>query len=200
MDVALLKSRPAKLSIAGLTYTPLKALGRGAYGLVWLYTSMAETLGQRSFVAAKIFNPGPRSRKAAEREAYVLRIVEHPHVVPLVALLYDQQCGGEPRDVLCLAYCQEGSPSGDLFWESLAMAMLEAAFGLGHIHSCGFTHNDVAPKNILESGSGIIQVSDCGSALFVDEGALEHPPGMSSATQSCDCSHTFSSATPLQVR
>ena len=178
MDVALLKTRPAKLSIAGLTYTPLKPLGRGTYGLVWLYTSMAKTLGQRSFVAAKIFNPGPRSREAAEREANVLRIVEHPHVVPLVALLYDQQCGGEPRDVLCLAYCQEGSSCGGRFWESLAMAMLEAAFGLGHIHACGFTHNDVAPKNILESGSGIVQVSDCGSALLIHEGALEHPPGM----------------------
>src|SRR2546421_8416595 len=140
-------------------YRPLKPLGSGASGSVWL--SRDEHTGLD--VALKIV---PREGKAgarAEREAEAASRLRHPSC---------QRAYGFGRDSQHIYIAYEYTP-GQTFREALRAgdlddnAAIEAAAqmldGLAHAHARGIVHRDVKPSNVLlAADDGSVRLLDFG--------------------------------------
>ena len=124
----------------------------GVRGAVWLATD--RDAGQ---VALKIAPPGQ-----IEREAAVLRTLDHPHIVCLRELV-----ASEIGPILALEYL----PGGDLV--SLAgahpvhwlRAVGDLVAALAHLHGRGFVHRDIKARNVLLDAADRARLIDFGSAL-----------------------------------
>jgi Protein kinase domain len=151
-------------------YRPLRPLGSGGSGSVWLARDERNGLD----VALKIV---PREGKAgtrAEREAEALARLRHPRCLRAYA------CAGDDRNVY-IAY--EYVPGrtlrdriragevGDAAAVEIAAQILE---GLAHAHANGIVHRDVKPTNVLVADGPEIEVRllDFGLAQFAEAETL----------------------------
>jgi DNA-directed RNA polymerase specialized sigma24 family protein len=128
-----------------------EALGQGGMGAVYRATD----LQSNDVVALKVLLPAaedePNLKRRFEREAEMIRRVEHPHFVRYLA---SGQTPGEPEFVVMelldgqalsrvLGTEHRLSPHRAL---RLTRQMLD---GLGHAHRVGVVHRDVKPDNVL---------------------------------------------------
>jgi Protein kinase domain len=160
---------PANELVLG-RYRPLRPLGSGGSGSVWLARDERNGLD----VALKIV---PREGKAgtrAEREAEALARLRHPRCLRAYA------CAGDAQNVYIAYEYVPGRTMrdrirageiGDAEAVEIAGQILE---GLAHAHSSRIVHRDVKPTNVLVADGPEIEVRllDFGLAQFAEAETL----------------------------
>ena len=143
-------------------YRPLRPLGRGGSGSVWL--SRDEQTGRD--VALKIVPREGKRASRAEREAEAASRLRHERCVRAydfggdsghVYIAYEYVSGRTLREVM---------RAGQLDDRSAIEAAAQVLDGLAHAHARGIVHRDVKPSNvILEEGQGVsVRLLDFGLA------------------------------------
>jgi non-specific serine/threonine protein kinase/serine/threonine-protein kinase len=157
-------------------YRPLKLLGEGAMGSVYLAQQDKPLKRQ---VALKIIRPGLPNREVLERfeiERRALAMMDHPNI----ARVYDagQTPHGAPYfameyvpGVEITKYCEQNQLplSGKL------QLLISACHAIQHAHQKGIVHRDIKPSNILVSepdGRPVLKIIDFGIARAVSDAGL----------------------------
>ena len=158
-------------------YAPVRLLGFGATGEVWLAREeeSGEPVALKRLATTVDVGAAAADRLAARdrlrREAAVLAGLDHPHVVRLrrvlgagedLVLVLDLAAGGSLAALLGTRGCL--SP-GEVV--TVAVPLAEA---LAAAHARGLVHGDVTPANVLFSADGRPQLSDLGVARLVGAG------------------------------
>jgi Protein kinase domain len=126
-------------------YTPLRPLGSGGSGSVWLARDEATGLD----VALKIVAREGKAANRAEREAEAGARLRHPSCLRAyhfgrdrshVYIVYEYAPGRTFREAL---------RGGELDDESAVEAAAQVLDGLAHAHARGIVHRDVKPANVL---------------------------------------------------
>jgi hypothetical protein len=163
----------AKVSAPDLAlgrYRPLRPLGSGGSGSVWLARDERTGLD----VALKIVPREGKAGQRAEREAEAAARLRHPGC--LRAYAYGRE-GGH----VYIAYeyvpgrtFREALRSGELRDEQAVEACAQLAEALAHAHSRGVVHRDVKPANVLLADGPALQVRllDFGLAAFAEAETL----------------------------
>jgi predicted ATPase len=129
-----------------------------------------------SSVAIKRLKPGlalsdPGSLGRFVREAEVLRRLDHPNIVRMIAsmtegaehqIVMEYMGGGSLRNLLRI--------ERRLHFMRAATLMLELTDALSRAHHLGVIHRDIKPENVLLTKDGTPKLGDFGLALMVDAG------------------------------
>jgi eukaryotic-like serine/threonine-protein kinase len=151
-------------------YRPLRPLGRGGSGSVWL--ARDERTGLE--VALKIVPREGKRASRAEREVAAATRLRHPRCVRA----YD--FGGDANHVY-IAYeyvhgrtMREAIRAGELGDRDAVEAAAQILDGLAHAHRKGIVHRDVKPANVLlEDGPSLsVRLLDFGLAQFDEADTL----------------------------
>ncbi|XP_078444231.1 CBL-interacting protein kinase 16-like [Wolffia australiana] len=144
-----------------------RLLGRGSFAKVYL----ARELSTGEAVAIKVLDKAlvggdPPMAAQIAREASVMRLVRHPHVVHLREILATKSK---------IFFVMEFVPGGELFALLAAGRLPEPAArrffrqlfsAVAFCHSRGVAHRDIKPENLLLSAAGDLKVSDFGLAAL----------------------------------
>ena len=176
----------------------IRELGRGGMGIV--YEAEQVSLGRR--VALKILpgHCGLDGKQLArfQIEAQVAAVLNHPHIVPIFAVGYDQGLhfhamqlidGCSLADLLRERAERLGTEAAFAPREAARMA-LQAALALEHAHSTGIVHRDIKPANLLLDHRDHLWVTDFG---------LAHLKGVSDLTNTGDMPGTLRYMSPEQA-
>jgi hypothetical protein len=151
-------------------YRPLRPLGSGGSGSVWLARDEKTGLD----VALKMVAREGKSAARAEREAKAAAQLRHP------ACLRAYGFGRDSRHVY-IAYefvpgqtYREALRAGALTDETAIEACAQVCDGLAHAHAAGILHRDVKPSNVLltEGDKVAARVLDFGLAQMADADTL----------------------------
>jgi WD40 repeat protein/serine/threonine protein kinase len=144
--------------------------GMGRVNRVW-HHGWQQDLAVKSVNPQYLQRPGAVEQFQREAEVWVNKLNLHPH---LVFCYYVRLLGGLPRvfveyiDGGDLAQwvesgkLHEGGPSKAL--ERILDIAIQFAWGLHAIHAQGLVHQDVKPRNLLMTQTGIAKVTDFGIA------------------------------------
>jgi tetratricopeptide (TPR) repeat protein/predicted Ser/Thr protein kinase len=152
----------------------IRELGRGGMGVVY----EAEQISNSGLVALKMLprHAGLSARQLArfQIEAQVASVLNHPHIVPILAVGCDQGIhyfamrfidGPSLADVLREQPTERGHRAG-LAPREAARVALQAALALDHAHGMGILHRDIKPANLLRDRQQHVWVTDFGLAHF----------------------------------
>src|SRR5215472_3564069 len=148
-------------------YRPLRPLGSGGSGSVWLARDEKTGLD----VALKIIAREGKAAARAEREAAAAAQLRHP------ACLRAYGFGRDSRHVY-IAYefvpgrtYREALRAGALTDETAIEACAQVCDGLAHAHAAGILHRDVKPSNVLLTDGERVsaRVLDFGLARMMSE-------------------------------
>jgi serine/threonine-protein kinase len=151
-------------------YRPLRPLGSGGSGSVWLARDERTGLD----VALKMVAREGKAAARAEREAKTAAHLRHP------ACLRAYGFGRDSRHVY-IAYefvpgrtYREALRAGDLTEEDAIDACAQVCDGLAHAHAAGILHRDVKPSNVLLADGDRVtaRVLDFGLAQTADAETL----------------------------
>jgi eukaryotic-like serine/threonine-protein kinase len=160
--VARLQSEMQTPDLSGTRYRPLKPLGHGGMGTVWL---AQDSILQRP-VALKVFTAENSSADLAARlmqEAVVLARLEHPGIVPV----HDAGTLPDGRTFYCMKHV-EGQTldryAGRLPLRERLRLFQRIAEPLAFAHSRGIIHRDLKPANVMVGSFGEVLMMDWGLA------------------------------------
>jgi tRNA A-37 threonylcarbamoyl transferase component Bud32 len=149
-------------------YKILEKIGQGGMASVY----RGQDLTNENIVAVKVLAPqlalDPSFRKRFEREAKVLRDLNHPNIVSI--LDYGQVNGVY---YIVMPFVEVGGLNERLRKGALdplecASIMTQIALALEYAHTAGVVHRDVKPSNILLEENGKVWLSDFGFAHVLD--------------------------------
>lgn len=149
-----------------------KTLGEGATSKVKL--GVNTNTGQQ--VAVKIMMPkDTSSRTDIDREIAILKRLQHPHIVQLLDVMYDDPPG-------CTSLILEVVPNGELFDYIVAHGRVkehvarkffyQAATGIDYLHKNNVIHRDLKPENLLLDAECNIKIADFGFSNIIRPGKL----------------------------
>src|SRR3954470_8120221 len=168
-----LEARTAREGLVLDRYRITRRLGTGGFGTV--YAASDERL--RRDVAVKVIPRAQTDDDHSGREARVAARLNHPNVVALYELGFDDD------NVYLVSELVEGRTLADLIAEEALsdrdIARIGAALcdGLAHAHERGVVHRDVKPQNVMvvaepARGSGFAKLTDFGVAHLAGDEAL----------------------------
>src|SRR5438477_4081086 len=126
-------------------YRPLKPLGSGGSGSVWL--SRDETTGLD--VALKIVPREGKAGSRAEREAEAAARLRHPSCQRAYGFGRDSQHVYMAYEYVAGRTFREALRSGELDGSSAIEACVQIREALAHAHGRGFVHRELQSPNIL---------------------------------------------------
>jgi serine/threonine-protein kinase len=147
-------------------YEPMRLIGRGAMGTVYLFHEIAADRPVAVKVLPGEFAETEEGRERFRREARVAANLRHPNIVPIFTF-------GETEDLLyyVMQYVEGESlgsrieREGRLPPEDVADIIKAVSDALSHAHDQGVVHRDIKPENILIEGrSGRPMLTDFGIA------------------------------------
>ena len=161
------------LSPSGLVlgrYRPLRPLGTGGAGSVWL--AMDETSGIE--VALKIVAKEGNAAPRAEREAEAATRLRHPHCLRAYGLEADEKHVYIAYEYVPGSTLRQALRTGELGDEGAVEAAAQVLEGLAFAHARGIVHRDVKPANILVAEEEYVSVRlfDFGLAQLADAETL----------------------------
>src|SRR4051812_20613710 len=168
-----LEARTAQQKLILGRYRMTSRLGSGGFGTV--YAARDERL--RRDVAIKVIPRVETDDDRAGREARVAARLNHPNVVALYELGFDE------ASVYLVSELVDGRTLADLIAEEALsdrdIARIGAALcdGLAHAHERGVVHRDVKPQNVMvvaepARGSGFAKLTDFGVAHLAGDEVL----------------------------
>jgi hypothetical protein len=145
-------------------YRPIRPLGSGASGSVWL--AQDEETGLE--VALKMVPREGRAAARAEREAEAAARLRHPNCLRAYELGHDTRHVYIVYEYVPGRTLREAMRAGVLDDAGAVEAAAQILEGLAHAHSRGVVHRDVKPANvILAEGEGIsVRILDFGLAMM----------------------------------
>jgi hypothetical protein len=151
-------------------YRPLRPLGSGGSGSVWLARDEASGLD----VALKIVPREGKPAARAEREAAAAARLRHPNCLRAFALAHDERHVYIAYEFVPGQTLRQRMRAGSLDDRETVEAAAQVLDGLAHAHAHGIVHRDVKPANVLlEDGERIhARLSDFGLAQFEEAETL----------------------------
>ncbi|KAJ1970991.1 serine/threonine protein kinase, AGC, partial [Dimargaris verticillata] len=166
--------RVQKATVAPKNFTPIKLLGRGDVGKVYLVkrNDTGKLYAMKVLSKQEMINRQKIKRVLAEQE--ILASTNHPFIVTLYHSFQSKQ-----RLYFCMEYCMGGEffrvlqsrPGKCLPEEHTRFYAAEVTCALEYLHLMGFVYRDLKPENILLHESGHIMLTD------FDLSKQSHPPG-----------------------
>jgi serine/threonine protein kinase len=104
------------------------------------------------------------------REAEILRRLDHPNIVQMLAIVAGKDVQGEEQHCIVMEYVPGGSLRRELVRHSVLppiealLLTLEVADALAQAHRLDVIHRDVKPENVLLAQDGTVRLSDFGLA------------------------------------
>lgn len=151
-------------------YRPLRPLGSGGSGSVWL--TRDEQTGLE--VALKIIAREGKAAARAEREAAAAARLRHPACLRAYAFVRDSQHVYIAYEFVPGQTFREAMRAGELTDKRAIEACAQICEGLAHAHRNGILHRDVKPSNVLlADGEGVsVRLLDFGLARMPDAETL----------------------------
>jgi Protein kinase domain len=151
-------------------YRPLKPLGSGGSGSVWLARDEQTQLD----VALKIVAREGKAAARAEREAEAAARLRHPACVRTYGLAHDSRHVYIAYEFVPGQTFREAMRAKELDDDTAIEACAQVCDGLAHAHAAGILHRDVKPSNVLLADGPQVsaRVLDFGLALMGDAETL----------------------------
>ena len=151
-------------------YRPLRPLGSGGSGSVWLVRD--EISGEQ--FALKIIAREGRAAPRAEREAEAATRLRHPHCLRAYGLEMDAKHLYIPYEYVPGETLRQALRTHQLGDEGAVEAAAQVLEGLAFAHARGIVHRDVKPSNVLltEEEHVSVRLFDFGLALMADADTL----------------------------
>lgn len=158
----------------GQLFGPFKLispLGQGAMGVVYLaeYTKNGAKVALK-LIAPHLVGANPQGLARFEREALILRQLNHPNIVRLYG---HGKSGATPYYAMELL---EGESMDKLLarreslsWQEVLDYGIPLALALQHAHERGIIHRDLKPSNLIITPENVIKLTDFGIAKDLDE-------------------------------
>ncbi|HEX7288538.1 MAG TPA: serine/threonine-protein kinase [Candidatus Angelobacter sp.] len=160
--VGRLQAEIALPQLEGTRYRPVRLLGSGGMGAVWL----AEDMVLERQVALKVLsaeNSSPELAARLMRETLVLARLEHPGIVPI----HDAGSLPDGRSFYCMKYVQGeelGTMLARLNLRERLQLLQRVTEPLAFAHARGIVHRDLKPANIMIGPFGEVLIMDWGLA------------------------------------
>jgi hypothetical protein len=147
-------------------YRPLRPLGSGGMGHVWLARDEKSGLD----VALKIVAREGKSGHRAEREARAAASLRHAHCQRILSLARDTGHVYIAYEYIPGRTLREAMRAGELDDRGAVEAAAQIADALAHAHAKGIVHRDVKPSNVLlaESDGIDVRLLDFGLAQMAE--------------------------------
>ncbi|HEX7626627.1 MAG TPA: serine/threonine-protein kinase [Gaiellaceae bacterium] len=147
-------------------YRPLRPLGSGGMGHVWLARDERSGLD----VALKIIPREGKSGHRAEREARAAASLRHPRCQRILSLASDSSNVYIAYEYIPGRTLREAMRAGELDDRAAIEVAAQISEALAHAHRRGIVHRDVKPSNVLlaESDSIDVRLLDFGLAQMAE--------------------------------
>ena len=161
------------LSPSGLVlgrYRPLRPLGTGGAGSVWLARDETSGIEVALKIVAKEGNAEPR----AQREAEAATRLRHPHCLRAYGIEADEKHVYIAYEYVPGSTLRQALRTGELGDEGAVEAAAQVLDGLAFAHARGIVHRDVKPANVLvaEEDHVSVRLFDFGLAQLADAETL----------------------------